>query len=35
MVKENRTRTITVKRYGKGKKEKSDYVVTLGTITGS
>jgi len=33
IVRENRTRHITVKRYGKGKKEKSDYVIILEKIS--
>jgi hypothetical protein len=33
MVRENRTRNKTVKRYGKGKKEKSDNVITLEKIS--
>jgi hypothetical protein len=35
MVRENRTRNIKVKRYGKGKKEKSGNVITLEKISGS
>jgi hypothetical protein len=35
MVREKRTRNITAKRYGKGKKEKSDYVIILEKISGS
>jgi hypothetical protein len=35
MVKENRARNITLKRYGKRKKEKCDYVITLEKISGS
>jgi hypothetical protein len=35
MVGENKIRNIRVKRYGKGKKEKSDYVITSEKISGS
>jgi len=35
IVRENGTKNITVKRCGKGKKENSDYVITLEKISGS
>jgi len=35
IVRENRTRHIRVKRCGKGKKEKSDNVITLENTSGS